>query len=314
MESGRSPQRGSDSRRPLPARLLGAGARSARGIARTTGIEQSLEEAIEAAVVRAIESEGAQRALRRSLEGPALELAVERALASPAVERSIQRILESELVDRTWDRLLESEEAQKLVERIAEAPEVRSAITSQGAGLIEDIGDEVAEISRSLDDAFERIPRRLAGRGRRATPTRAAGLVSRGLALAIDVGLLNLAFLAGTALLGLSAAAVLPGGEKAGGTAIAVGAGAWVLFGGAYLLGFWSLAGRTPGMSFLGMHIEGPDGPRLGLARSVRRLLGLGVALAPLGAGLAAVLFDERRRGLHDRIAGTEVRFEGDPD
>jgi uncharacterized RDD family membrane protein YckC len=60
-------------------------------------------------------------------------------------------------------------------------------------------------------------------------------------------------------------------------------------------------------MRLLRLRVAGPDGdpPRLG--RSLLRLVGLGLAIVPLFAGFLPVLIDERRRGLHDFLAGTVV-------
>src|SRR3954452_1690076 len=154
-------------RAPLPARLLGGGYRGARRVAGATGVDRAVEAAAEEAIVRAIESPAVERALARGLRGPAVEEAVGDALASPAVEAALLEALDSELVDRVWDRLLASDELQRLVERIAEAPEVRSAITSQGVGLLDDLRREVRKAARRLDDAVERVARRLLRRPQR---------------------------------------------------------------------------------------------------------------------------------------------------
>jgi uncharacterized RDD family membrane protein YckC len=69
---------------------------------------------------------------------------------------------------------------------------------------------------------------------------------------------------------------------------------------------FWALAGQTPGMRFLSIRLE-PKEP--GVRRAVRRLVALPVAILPLGLGFLAIMRDPRRRGWHDRIAGTEVVY-----
>jgi uncharacterized RDD family membrane protein YckC len=51
----------------------------------------------------------------------------------------------------------------------------------------------------------------------------------------------------------------------------------------------------------------GPGGRRPGLGRSLARLVGLALAIVPLFAGFLPVLFDRRRRGLQDLLAGTVV-------
>ena len=58
---------------PLPGRLLSAGARGAERTARATGIEQAIEDGIEAAVIRALESPATERAMARALDSPAIE-------------------------------------------------------------------------------------------------------------------------------------------------------------------------------------------------------------------------------------------------
>ena len=88
--------------------------------------------------------------------GRAVDRGVDRALESDAAERATEQVLESEAAKRVWDKVLESEEAQKLVERVAEAPEVRSAITSQGVGLLEDVRRSARKAARRLDDGLER--------------------------------------------------------------------------------------------------------------------------------------------------------------
>src|SRR4051795_3586564 len=181
--------------RPLPARLLGRGARGAQRVAQVTGIEGAAESVAEEAIVRAIESQAAERALARVLQGRVIEDAVEQAMRSPAVERALNDAIESEMIDRVWERLLASDEAQKLVERIAEAPEVRSAIAAQGVGLIDDVRREAARATHRLDDAFERVARRVFFRKQRQARTNRAGAVSRTIAIAIDGAILNAAFL-----------------------------------------------------------------------------------------------------------------------
>lgn len=293
--------------RSIPARLLQGSARGARGIASATGIDEAVEIATEEAIVRAIESAAVERALERVLDGPVVEEAVERAVNSPAVERALVNAIDSEMIDRVWERLLASDEAQQLVVRVAEAPEVRNAITAQGVGLIEDIGRQIARITYRLDDAIERVARGLLRRRRREEPTNAAGLVSRGLAALVDAGILNGVFFVVSGLFALVVSGIFQPEDGASVPTIVLGATAWSLAGSVYLITFWSLAGETPGMRFLGLEIVGDQDRGLGLRRSVRRLAGLILAIVPFGAGLLAALFDPERRGWHDRIADTRV-------
>jgi uncharacterized RDD family membrane protein YckC len=286
---------------PLPARLLGAGARGARAVAGAAGLDQVAERTTEEAIVRALESPAVERAIFRVLESEEAQEALARALASPAVERAALQVLDSELVDRVWDRLLASDEIQKTIERIAEAPEIRSAIASQGFGLLDDLGRQIRQIAGRLDDALERIVRRVIGRPR-TEPTRNVGLVTRGLAFLLDGAILNGIFLAAAAVV-----SALFGSDGVSTTGFVFGVGAWIIAGSAYLLTFWSLAGQTPGMRFLSIRIVADGSPRLGFRRARRRLVGAVLAAIPFGLGFVGVITSNDRRGFHDRRAGTDV-------
>ena len=306
----RRPQRGRD---PLPARMLGIGARGTQRVAAAAGIDEAVERTTEEAIVRALESPALERAIVRVLESGGADAALERALASPALERALIKVLDSELVDRVWERLLASDEAQKLVERIAEAPEVRAALASQGVGLVWDVGRGIREIADRFDETLDKLVTRL--RGRRAPPPGPprVGLVTRAVAAAVDGGILNLAFLAASALSGVTAAGVLGDAESPTGSAIALGAALWIGAGGLYLATFWALAGQTPGMRFLSIRLEAPGGHKIGLRRALRRLLGTALSI-PLALGFLLIPFDPRRRSLADRLAGTEVLEDDRPE
>jgi uncharacterized RDD family membrane protein YckC len=292
---------------PLSARLIGAGVRGARTVGKATGIDRAVEVAAEEAIVAAVESEAVERAMARVLQGPIVEDAVQGALESDAVKKALLEAMDSELVDEVWRRLLASEEAQQLVERIAEAPEVRAAISAQGAGLLGDVSRTVGKLARRLDDSFERLARRIVFRRRRAVASDHAGAVSRALALALDGVIVNLSFTAAVAVATLVVNAFGAGGGSASNFAIAVGSTAWLSLGGFYLVAFWSLAGQTPGMRFLGIRLSVG---RLPFRRSVKRLVGLGLATMTFGIGLLGIVFGERRRGWQDRFADTDVLYD----
>lgn len=291
-------------------------------MAGVTGIDRTVEVAVEEAIVRAFESAPVERAVARILDGPATQQAVERALESPAVaeavdraldsetvELAVRRALDSELVDRVWAQLLASDEVQKLIERIAEAPEVRSALSSQGVGLLEDIARRLRTVAGKLDHAIERIARTILRRRQREERVRRAGLVTRALAVGLDALILQGLFLLGATVYGYLRTTILglEGTIAPIGVALGIVAGALGVI--AYFLTFWSLAGQTPGMRFLGLRIEHDEDPYLGLRRSVRRLIGVVLSAVPLGFGFLLVLFTERRQSLADMFAGTEVDY-----
>ncbi len=291
---------------PLSARLLGVGVRGVRSVGKVTGVDRAVEVAAEEAIVAAVESEAVERAMARVLQGPIVEEAVQGALESEAVKKALLEAMDSELVDEVWRRLLASEEAQQLVERIAEAPEVRAAISAQGVGLLEDVGRTIGRATRRLDDSFERALRRLVFRRRRAVASDRAGIVSRALAMLIDGVFVNLTFTALVAIATLIDSA-FGGSGGASSYAIAIGSTAWLGLGALYLAGFWSLAGQTPGMRFVGIRL---DLPRLPARRSIRRLVGLGLSVLAFGIGFLGIVFGERRRAWEDRFSGADVLYD----
>jgi uncharacterized RDD family membrane protein YckC len=215
--------------------------------------------------------------------------------------------MDSELVDEVWRRLLASDQAQQLVERIAEAPEVRAAISAQGVGLLEDIGRTVGRLTRRLDDSFERIVRRIFFRRRRAVASDQAGAVSRALAMAIDAVIVNLSFTALVAIATLIDNAFGGNGKGVSSVTIAVGSTAWLSLGALYLIGFWSLAGQTPGMRFVGIRLSEE---RLPPRRSIKRLIGFGLSVLTFGIGFLGIVFGERRRAWEDRFSNVEVVYD----
>jgi uncharacterized RDD family membrane protein YckC len=300
---------GSQASVPLPVRLLGAGVRGARSVGRAAGIDRAVEAAAEEAMVAAVESEAVERALTRVLQGPLVEEAVHGALESESVKRALIDALDSEMVDEVWRRLLASEEAQRLIERIAEAPELRAAISAQSVGFIEDIGHTIGDTTRRLDDVVEGAARRVTFRKRRGEPTERAGALTRALAFGLDLLIVNLVFSGLAAIAALIGSFFSGNGDGLSGFALALGSAAWVGLEAFYLVAFWSVAAQTPGMRFFGLRL-GVAGRGLPPGRSLKRLAGLFLAAIPFGLGFLGILFDERRRGWQDRLAGVDVLYE----
>ena len=133
------------------------------------------------------------------------------------------------------------------------------------------------------------------------TSARLAGFATRALGLILDIMLINAATVVGAWALGTigldASAAVIAG----------LAAAAWLGLLSGYLLLFWTLTGQTPGMRFMGIRVTDRRGAPPRFARSVRRLVGMYLSVLTLGVGFLMVLVDDRRRGLHDRVAGTLV-------
>jgi uncharacterized RDD family membrane protein YckC len=135
-----------------------------------------------------------------------------------------------------------------------------------------------------------------------------AGVATRAVALAIDAlivegGLLILAAMT-------SLVAQLVGGVHLGTVGKLIAASAWALITATYFVAFWSAEGQTPGMRSMRVVVTTADGyAPPGVLRSVIRVVALGLCIIPCFLGFLPVLFDDRRRGLHDMAAGTVVRY-----
>ncbi len=68
---------------------------------------------------------------------------------------------------------------------------------------------------------------------------------------------------------------------------------------------FFTLARATPGMRYARIRLRTLDGQIPTRRRRVRRLASLVLSLAPVGLGLAWVLFDDESLSWHDRLSGT---------
>jgi uncharacterized RDD family membrane protein YckC len=125
--------------------------------------------------------------------------------------------------------------------------------------------------------------------------------------MVIDGVFVNLSFTAIVAIASLVDNAFGGAGGGASNFAIAVGSTAWLSLGALYLVSFWSLAGQTPGMRFVGI---GLSLPRLPLRRSLKRFVGLGLSVITFGIGFLGIVFGEQRRGWADRFGATDVIYD----
>jgi uncharacterized RDD family membrane protein YckC len=136
-----------------------------------------------------------------------------------------------------------------------------------------------------------------------------AGIVTRTIALAADALVLNVGLAVTTTIVGLALSVFgtdLTDLEMPG---LLAGLGSWFVVTAIYFIGFWTLAEQTPGMRALRLEVVSTGGERLGLWQGVRRFVGMILAALPLMAGYALILWDPRRQGLHDKLAGSVVRY-----
>lgn len=74
-----------------------------------------------------------------------------------------------------------------------------------------------------------------------------------------------------------------------------------------YCVVFWHWRGQTPGKILMNIKVLKEDGTHLTLSGAIVRFLGYFVCFLTLGIGFIVLAFDERRQGLHDKIALTVV-------
>jgi uncharacterized RDD family membrane protein YckC len=229
----------------------------------------------------------------RVLERMAAELA-----RTGALDRMVDEVLASPRTSELVDRIVQSDELRRAIREIAASPEVREAVASQTAGFADELAGEARGWARQLDARVER---------HHAATTPYAGLATRAIALTLDALLIVAVF---TALSGFVALITSLVGELRPawlvGTLLGIG---WGLVAGVYLVFFWSAAGRTPGMQLLRVRVRDSSGGRPSVPRSIVRVLFTWISIVPLFAGYLPVLFDRRRRGLPDLVAGTEVVY-----
>jgi hypothetical protein len=122
-----------------------------------------------------------ERVGARLVEGPELDRMLAQALESAAVERVVADVVDSAVVrdavarvaDDAVERLRSSPALWNLINDVAQSPAIADAIAQQGAGFADQVGDELRDRSRSVDERLERAAARLLRRRSRhgATPS-----------------------------------------------------------------------------------------------------------------------------------------------
>jgi uncharacterized RDD family membrane protein YckC len=145
------------------------------------------------------------------------------------------------------------------------------------------------------------------------TATGYAGLATRTIAFATDAAIINGVgwFVGMVVALGLS----LLGIPKEVRTILAVvGAGIALIWLIAYFVFFWSTTGQTPGNRVMQIRVQDArTGGPLRVRRALLRLAGVFLSALLLCTGFLLILFDGRRRALHDRLCRTVVVIVPDP-
>jgi uncharacterized RDD family membrane protein YckC len=135
-----------------------------------------------------------------------------------------------------------------------------------------------------------------------------AGFASRFFSFVVDVIVLTAIFLLVLAAISF-AWRILTGNDVAfhrGDTWVAIGYVVWAFI---YFSRSWGANGRTAGMALFGVQVVREDGGDVSERKAALRTLVFPLSFLLLGLGFLGIVFGDRRRALHDVIAGTTVIY-----
>jgi uncharacterized RDD family membrane protein YckC len=135
-----------------------------------------------------------------------------------------------------------------------------------------------------------------------------AGFASRFLSFVVDMIVITAIFLLVLAAIWF-AAKILTGEDLAfhsGDIWVII---AYVVWGFIYFARSWGANGRTAGMALFGVQVVRNDGGDVSERKAALRTLVFPLSFLFLGLGFLGILFGDRRRALHDVIAGTTVIY-----
>jgi uncharacterized RDD family membrane protein YckC len=283
-----------------PARVAARASRDQLAEAADDVLIPELVRLLDRAFATTLPEEVVQSAVKHNvIERVATEL-----VRSGALDRAVKDALASPHTTELTNQILQSDQMRMAIREAAGSPEVRAALTRQTTGLAGELIGGIRERAVRLDD-------RLGRRQPRAAAAPFAGIATRAVAFGIDAAAVILIFASLSALVALASSLV--GTLRPAWLAAALLGSGLTLIAAAYFATFWSGAGQTPGMRLLGLRLWGPGGDPPSLGRSLVRVVGTAIAIIPLFAGYLPVLFDDRRRGLPDFLAGTVVVYEDEP-
>ena len=125
---------------------------------------------IQASLERAFQSDSVKRLVDNLFDSGLLDQVITRMFETGLLDRVVAQMFDSGLFDRILDRLLASDGLWRVVDEVAASPSVTAAISQQGLGFADQVGDEVRARSRKADDWVERAARRLMHRPPRVGP------------------------------------------------------------------------------------------------------------------------------------------------
>jgi uncharacterized RDD family membrane protein YckC len=251
-----------------------------------------------------------EQAAQTALSAPEVGRLVDGALSGPLPEKVARSSVEHHVGDRLaaeleverarlMESVLTSPEFEQAMERALSSPAVRTALANQTTSVATEIAADVHTRSVALD-------RKLA-LGRARSAEQYAGLASRTSAFVADLVLAQIPYLVCAAVVALVASFV--GTLREAWLAGTLAGAGWFVFVGAYFVLFWT-SGRTPAMRFVGLRVADAHGRPPSALRATARFV---VLLLATLISVVPILFERRRRGLHDLVAGTTVLYDDKP-
>ena len=140
---------------------------------------------------------------------------------------------------------------------------------------------------------------------------RYAGFASRFVAFAVDEGTIAAVFALALATISF-VANVLTGNPihwNRGNFWVSLAFVGWEFL---YFAYSWAASGKTFGMAIFGVRVVRPDGTDASWRQAVVRTLALPLSFLFFGLGFLGILVGDKRRALHDVIAGTAVVYSWD--
>jgi uncharacterized RDD family membrane protein YckC len=138
-----------------------------------------------------------------------------------------------------------------------------------------------------------------------------AGFASRFLAFVVDVAVLTAAFVLILAAVNFVASIVTGKSTNFSrqDTWVVVAYIVWAFI---YFAHWWGLNGKSPGGTLFGLQVLTDDGGDVSGRRAIGRTLAFPLSFLILCLGFLGILLGDRRRALHDVIAGTVVVYSWD--
>jgi uncharacterized RDD family membrane protein YckC len=282
----------------FPAR---AAARATKGPIEAAADEHLVPE-VSKLVDRALASDLPEELARSIAAHHVLERVTIELAENGALDSAVEQLLASPRTKETIDRLVRSDEVRHAIKEVVASPELRAALAEQSIGLAEEMAADIQSRARELDGRIR------VGRRSEEGSSRFAGLATRSVVLAVDGLAITVLYALVAGVLAL--VSYLVGGLRPTWLVDTLVGSLWALVAGSYLVFFWSSTGRTPGMHVMRVHVRDRTGKPPGIMRSILRVVVTWLSIVPLFLGYVTVLFDERRRGLPDLVARTEVFYD----